>query len=331
MKNSYLYLFTIVLFMQTGMQAQNIKRISAMLLNKNYSQFVPNYPIYVIDSATAPVPSVATYTYTTNANGRIVDTLALQGTVGSLWFRAPDSCGFTQIVLGYGANTPFNMAQAGLVMCNKVVVPPPTIQCQAAYIVDTVNSQPGTVYLWNVSTHVPTSPSANAIVSYVWDFGDGTTSNLAFPTHAYSGPGTFPICVAQTVVETTSMGFTTCSSIHCDTVTVDQNGQLIYNGNGIGWNLVVLDPATIGVQETDKSPVSYGPNPTKDVFYLHVPTIDDRGFDITITDYQGRPVWKRADVQDAQMEIDMTSFAPGLYWVRLDTPQDTQTFKIVKN
>lgn len=52
-------------------------------------------------------------------------------------------------------------------------------------------------------TYAPSSPCANTPIvftnnstgaaSYLWDFGDGSTSNLTNPSHAYSSPGTYTV------------------------------------------------------------------------------------------------------------------------------------------
>ena len=48
-------------------------------------------------------------------------------------------------------------------------------------------------------------------VSWAWSFGDGTTSNLSTPTHQYSSPGTYQVCLS--VVDASGMTCTTCQSI----------------------------------------------------------------------------------------------------------------------
>ncbi|MEI6949270.1 PKD domain-containing protein [Paraflavisolibacter sp. H34] len=57
----------------------------------------------------------------------------------------------------------------------------------------------------------PTATIANqeAIVSYLWDFGDGTTSTQSNPTHTYTRPGNF----AVTLTVGTSMGCTSTTTV----------------------------------------------------------------------------------------------------------------------
>ncbi len=58
--------------------------------------------------------------------------------------------------------------------------------------------------------------SCTNITSYSWDFGDGTSSNAANPTHVYSGNGTYVVCL--TVVG--NNGVTRCADTYCDTITI---------------------------------------------------------------------------------------------------------------
>ena len=48
---------------------------------------------------------------------------------------------------------------------------------------------------------------------YEWDFGDGNTSSLLAPTHVYTTPGTFTVCLWAT--------WQNCTDSTCQTVTVD--------------------------------------------------------------------------------------------------------------
>jgi PKD repeat protein len=48
--------------------------------------------------------------------------------------------------------------------------------------------------------------------SYFWDFGDGNTSNLEFPTHTYAGVGPYQLCL--TVTDTSGCNDTFCDSLY---------------------------------------------------------------------------------------------------------------------
>jgi len=57
--------------------------------------------------------------------------------------------------------------------------------------------------------------SSGNIGYWLWDFGDGTTSNLQHPQHQYSAPGVYTVCL--------QVGdfFNTCGDTYCETVVVD--------------------------------------------------------------------------------------------------------------
>ncbi|MEM6267820.1 MAG: PKD domain-containing protein [Bacteroidota bacterium] len=56
-----------------------------------------------------------------------------------------------------------------------------------------------------------TSTASNPITGYLWDFGDGTFSNLPNPAHAYATPGVRQVCLTITTSSN-------CTSTVCDTV-----------------------------------------------------------------------------------------------------------------
>jgi PKD repeat protein len=81
--------------------------------------------------------------------------------------------------------------------------------CDASfYFLDTIN---GTTYF------LPNNYDQN--LSYFWDFGDGNTSNLAYPMHTYSSPGTYTACL--TVYGNNGFGF--CADTVCQQVVVTNN------------------------------------------------------------------------------------------------------------
>lgn len=57
--------------------------------------------------------------------------------------------------------------------------------------------------------------SSGNIGYWLWDFGDGTTSNQQYPNHQYSSPGVYTVCL--------QVGdfFNNCGDTYCETVVVD--------------------------------------------------------------------------------------------------------------
>ena len=164
--------------------AGSLYNISALVLTNNYQNTVPNYPVIVIDSSSAPNPTVMVYNYTTDANGEVHDSIFTSGVTGSLWFFAPDSCGFTRIALGYAPNSPSTLATAGLVLCNNIVVGP--TGCDASF----------TAQASGLMVDIaPVAVGGTGHLEFYW--GDGTVDTVnasALPiapdNHTYAAAGT---------------------------------------------------------------------------------------------------------------------------------------------
>lgn len=65
------------------------------------------------------------------------------------------------------------------------------------------------------------SYSSDSIVSYDWDFGDGTTASGPNPVHTYTTNGTYTVCLTITSA-------TACSNTGCATVVVQNGGVPCY-------------------------------------------------------------------------------------------------------
>ena len=55
--------------------------------------------------------------------------------------------------------------------------------------------------------------SLDSVVSYAWDFGDGTTSTIASPTHSFSSPGSYTIKLTITTAEGCTASATSTNGI----------------------------------------------------------------------------------------------------------------------
>lgn len=80
-----------------------------------------------------------------------------------------------------------------------------------------------------------TSTGTGTLVSTMWNFGDGGTSNATNPMHTYAGSGVYPVCLTVVYVDS---GLTT-SCTYCDTMWVNCQGtsgpcnaDFIYTSSG---------------------------------------------------------------------------------------------------
>ena len=103
--------------------------------------------------------------------------------------------------------------------------------CQAYFYsyADSMNVPPMQQYNF-VDQSIPDSTST--ITTYLWNFGDGSSSNASNPNHVFSN-GTHTICL----LITTSSG---CSSSYCETITVGNTGCQLYA------NITTQSPTIIG-------------------------------------------------------------------------------------
>ena len=123
------------------------------------------------------------------------------------------------------------------------------------------------------------------------------------------------------------MGVFTCTSTHCDTITVDQNGNLIYKGAIMGWTLKVLDPNSIGIDEDALNQIVAYPNPATDFIKLQNPNAESISYQLMNTNGQ---LVKQGDAQNTETTIDMMDLASGIYILRIQVEQSQKQLKIVK-
>lgn len=134
--------------------------------------------------------------------------------------------------------------------------------------------------------------------TWAWDFGDGNSSTIANPTHAYA-PGNYNACLTIT----NQAG---CTSTFCDSV------QVVLTGIDIGL------PGSI----------SYFPNPANSHLNL---SWNDRGPEATtvsILDITGRTIASFELLQGLNnIQVNTSEFATGLYIGRIQSGDAIESFK----
>jgi PKD repeat protein len=178
------------------------------------------------------------------------------------------------------------------------------LQCNAGF---TMYPAAGNVTVINSST--------GTNLSYLWDFGDGNTSTVQFPTHTYATAGPFYICL--TVDDGAG-----CNNMYCDSI--GQYGVVFNKQNGFTIN--VISPIVIGIENilALNTEVRIFPNPTSN--QLSIDT-DLEISVITILDLTGKMI---LTTKQNTKTLSVADLSNGIYFIKLVTDEGTITKKFVK-
>lgn len=130
-----------------------------------------------------------------------------------------------------------------------------------------------------------TSTSTGAI-SWSWDFGDGSTSNLENPEYVYTSEGTYDACL----ITVDSNG---CSNTMCQSVVISSAG------------IFANDPLT---------KIHAYPNPADEFVNL---TIENGTRLIRITDINGRLVYNQNNPNGELVQIPLDNWSNGMYLIQI--------------
>lgn len=197
--------------------------------------------------------------------------------------------------------------------------------CKAEYWVDTVNSGSNVVLIYNNST--PSVKDTNYTTTFHWDFGDGDTSNLPYPSHTYTNPGTYAVCLT---VNSLSNQNVLCTSTFCDTMGIDSVGNLIYKNSG--YSLQVYDPVTIGIQEAQLDGYEIYPNPVKDVISVYTSNGSSKIVTYRIMDVRGA-ILKEGELggEFGSNNINVSNLNSGIYFLQFNEKGKlSRPIKVVK-
>ncbi|MGJ8661819.1 MAG: PKD domain-containing protein, partial [Bacteroidota bacterium] len=141
--------------------------------------------------------------------------------------------------------------------------------------------------------------------TYLWNFGDGTTSTMMDPAHVYNTVGTFTVTLTVT----------------------NACGSNTFTGTVVS--------STIGLEEVNGvGTISVYPNPSNGLFQIDFNMNNDMNITVQVTNVLGESVYMKdlgsisATHKDA---IDITNAAPGVYYVTIvSNNEKVMTSKLVK-
>ncbi len=190
------------------------------------------------------------------------------------------------------------------------------VNSQFYVFADSTNS--GNYFAYNLS-------SGSGALSYLWDFGDGTTSTQQYPFHQYVTPGHYVICLTTTTTYTNALGgTTTCSDTYCDSSSVQRMaaGFLMSQIN-------VIPQSATGIKQAEfVTGLNAYPNPMTDVLTIEVTTKNNSKLNYTLIDALGRVVLT-GNIENSKAILNTGSLEKGFYSLSI-TNEKGSSLKAVK-
>ena len=191
-----------------------------------------------------------------------------------------------------------------------------TDPCQADFWVLQAYGQdslpiPYELWVWNLST-------GSGTLTYVWNFGDGTSSTEAYPTHTYAGNGPYNLCLSIT-------DDSGCTSTHCDSISIDNDGMYTGMVGGEGDRhdgfTINVQPAngSNGITELNAGDVALWPNPVADELNVALNSALRGTAIFTVIDLNGRVVLNERHALNGRTQLRLATEAlePGMYTLRI--------------
>lgn len=149
-------------------------------------------------------------------------------------------------------------------------------------------------------------------LDYLWHWGDGATSTGSNPSHTYSAPGYYNICVEITAANG-------CTDSYCDSsVYIFKTGTEMISVTVIG--------GPTGIEENEIAQLNIYPNPATDILTIETQTAKGiyQLFDIT-----GK-ILLQGTVASPKFTLDISSLSSGVYFISVTDGQRQVNGKVVK-
>lgn len=236
------------------------------------------------DSVTVCIPAVAQYTYTDSGGGVFAFTdMSTQATswmwdFGDATTSSMQNPSHTYVLNGTYSVCLISTGCSADTTCQVITT------CPEALTVSFTST--------DTSTTATFTSNSSTATSYLWDFGDSTTSTQSDPVHTYANTGLYTVCL-------TVWNLCGDSMMYCDTVL-----------------LIITDDVNVGSENS----ISIYPNPVTDGATLLVSSSVNGNFSFEIYDAAGKLVRTQVGSFNQAMRIERAELANGNY-----------TYKIVRS
>lgn len=290
-----------------------------------------HYDTLVIDSAQNPPSCNTTFTYTLGSTGAVSFTGSQSGTLTQpqiMWdfgdgqqthltLTPSHTYAYNGTYYVYLYVTDSLNPSYGCNYYQAVTITNAANPCNDSlyFIVVPDTSQPG---VWNVVLY---SNDLNGITGATWMWGDGTSSSGVYPSHTYSTPGWYNICVA--------------ASFACgDSASYCQNDS-VYRSSAQMITVHVINSQT-GIHSNEEIMTSFKayPNPFNDELTLNFTSYQNKVVACSMYDMMGNLVSSQSVAAingDNVVKLKTADLAKGVYFIQMNTGGNRSgTFKVIK-
>lgn len=185
--------------------------------------------------------------------------------------------------------------------------------CQASFVWAHDSTGAFTILLWNTSNF-----GAPASTSYLWTFGDGTSSTNPYPSHVYAGAGTYVVCLTMTD--------TNCTSTYCDSIPVTFKTNTPFSINVVG-GMTSVNPVK------PLADLTAFPNPFDASLTLNFNLSSSSDVVVTLTDLTGRTlltqVERNVPAGNVNRSLSTGELPAGVYMMHLSAGEQTLVKKVI--
>jgi hypothetical protein len=222
------------------------------------------------------------------------------------WYTSPIQSTQTATALPAGTYAVCVTDLYGCASCDTVTV---AIGSCSSYYTVTATGNPHEYNLTNYASGTPP-------LTYDWNWGDGSPHDTAaYPTHTYSGAGTYNICLSITDSAGCTSGY--CHSFYLlspmsTTVTVN-----------------VIPASSTGITEKpDEKTFSIYPNPASNDLLISMPQLKGNG-ELALYNVLGEIKYRLA-VTEQEMHVDISQLSKGIYFIELSSGNKINRERLVK-
>lgn len=168
-----------------------------------------------------------------------------------------------------------------------------------------------------------TTSICSSITNWVWDFGDGTTSSSQNPTHFYTAPGNYVVCLYVYA----SNGQKVCKDKICYEVEVEECKK----------SAIANAPDSDDFAKNNGFDVTLFPNPFTDQLNIEINLDSDQKVDIQVFDSFGKRIAEITNTEmtagnhSLQWNPNDNSLSSGMYFIAIQTNKGYEYHKVTFN